>query len=789
MENPSPLALLSRSARSALSLSLQLSRGVRTVSFAPRGWIAWTASVALSACLAAVSTAQQPPSYDSIGARACGISAEDGTLRAIGPRYGAELGPDRIVYTPALGRSAARTESWSATPLSIARERGPAFELGAALPRVVGVHAELGYGATVKALYEARADGLEQSFWIESCPRGEGDLVVRQRIATNWPLASVDARTGIEWSEPDLGGVRVGGVTAIDSSGASIAGALAFADGVLEYRVPSAFVDRAQFPLLVDPLIGTLFFLGGDAGDSLFDIQPSAAFDPSTGVGLVAWIRVLSASNASVIAQRITTAGALIGGPFQVSGSVFVQIDVRPVVANCNAVDRFVVAHQRDYTSPPFSTTDAIELRTVSTNTALPLSTPALLAGALDNFALPALASQHKLSQAWLPFVYSQRGVMFGTQLSARIVQVSSGGAMTFGSDVAVHIHDPAVETVESLALSPHGGSPDQYLLAFTLESQSNGDRDIKARVFDANLAVLTPAHTIAGSASLDERDPVVAGNGDEFVVAWEQSAPSASDSGIYARRMTYNGASLVIEPTRTVADTGSAERNPALGYSGESYVVAWELPLQSSTDDLRIAALNKWTLEACGAVQSISSASHDLRRPLIASRYSVAGPVSDVALVTFEGAATSGGATDIYGQLVETENGSETQLGGGCGLFSGVARAGCSVSSTSTLPLSLRGAIANAPAFLFLSLNPLGYSEGGCTLYADPFGGFLVAAGNTNTLGEKDYSVPLNPDPALVGLEYHLQWGTYLGALGAFKIGGTVTGLNLSTAVRATFQ
>jgi len=46
-----------------------------------------------------------------------------------------------------------------------------------------------------------------------------------------------------------------------------------------------------------------------------------------------------------------------------------------------------------------------------------------------------------------------------------------------------------------------------------------------------------------------------------------------------------------------------------------------------------------------------------------------------------------------------------------------------------------------------------------------------------------------LTPSPSLVGLQFHLQWGTYLGALGAFSFGGAPTGLNLSSAVRATFQ
>jgi hypothetical protein len=244
-----------------------------------------------------------------------------------------------------------------------------------------------------------------------------------------------------------------------------------------------------------------------------------------------------------------------------------------------------------------------------------------------------------------------------------------------------------------------------------------------------------------------------------------------------------------VLEPERLISDEGSAsELGVSVGFTGETYLAAWEQALSIDTDDVAISALNRVTLEPCGPPTVLTNSQRDLQAPAVATRYA-GGSGSDHALVAYEGIMPATGKADIYGQLFETENGSETQLGGGCGLLSGTARVGCAVSNANSISLSLRGTLAGVPTFLFLSSNQLGYSEGGCTLFADPFGGFLIAPGSTSAQGEKDYALQLLPSPTLVGLQFHVQWGTYLGALGAFTFGGTPTGLNLSTAVRATFQ
>lgn len=729
----------------------------------------------------------QPPRSESLARRACGISASDGKLHAIGPRYLAELRADAIVYTPALGRQAPSTAPWSATPLSVGREQGAQLELGLATPLLDGGRAELTYAGGLRAIYEARPDGLEQSFAIDARPAGSGELVIRQRIESGWPLASIDAQAGIEWGSCATGGLRLGGVTAIDANGAKTAGSLALRDGLLEYRVPAAFVDAAAFPLLVDPLIGTLVHIGGDNG-ALEDIGPDAAFEPMTARYLVAWTRQLSSSSAMVVAQRTTSAGGLVGAPLLLSSLATVHTDAKVSVAVCPAADSFVVASEREFPVSGFGSVTGVELRAVSAITGA-ISPSYGIYGALASYQLPVLASQRSSSDNHVILLYAQSGLVAQSQIEARKITVSAGPALGFGNDVTVHIYDASQETLTGIAISRSGGTQDRYLFAFSLRSGTPADTDIRARVLDGDLAVQSGAQLIATSSTLDERHPTVDGDGTEWVVAWEQSTLGGTDSSIWARRFTYGSLGISIDAASPVSNLQFyAESEPAIAFTGETYLLAWEMPGLFSTDDVWVASLNRVTLDSCGAAMQITNTGLELRTPAIAPHYA-AGLSSDQALVLCDGYSSATGGADIYGQRVETENGLEQQLGGGCGLFSGVARAGCAVSSAHSITLSLRNAVIGVPSFLFLSTNQLGLSEGGCTLYADPFSGFLVATGLTDGTGAKDFQLPLSPTPALVGLSFYMQWGTYLGAIGSFTIGGVPTGLNLSTAVKATFQ
>jgi hypothetical protein len=102
----------------------------------------------------------------------------------------------------------------------VARGADLILSAGKDLPRVeiAGRTAVLARSATIRERYEARAEGLEQSFEFLAAPGGRGDLIVRGRISTELG-AERCADGSLRFGLPGVGGVSVGTVTGIDALG------------------------------------------------------------------------------------------------------------------------------------------------------------------------------------------------------------------------------------------------------------------------------------------------------------------------------------------------------------------------------------------------------------------------------------------------------------------------------------------------------------------------------------------------------------------------------------------
>ncbi|MCR9243523.1 MAG: hypothetical protein NXI31_00720 [bacterium] len=139
-------------------------------------------------------------------------------------------------------------------------------------PRVTydGLRAEYELGAIVEA-YDIRAEGLEQTFVISARPEVPGDLVIRGTLDT---ALVADPRgpehAGIEFR--DTAGVPIlsyGAATAIDAAGRSVTMTTAFEDGQVTLRLDAGFVETATYPLVVDPLLGVIYSIGGSEIESV----------------------------------------------------------------------------------------------------------------------------------------------------------------------------------------------------------------------------------------------------------------------------------------------------------------------------------------------------------------------------------------------------------------------------------------------------------------------------------------------------------------------------------------
>ncbi|MBK8979282.1 MAG: hypothetical protein IPM29_25575 [Planctomycetes bacterium] len=105
--------------------------------------------------------------------------------------------------------------------------------------------------------WDVRADGVEQSFVVDRLPSRTADLVVSGRVDSTLrcedrppqaaPLRFVDPAGRAE--------LHYGTALAFDAAGRTCAVPTAFAAGIIELRVPAAFVAAATLPLTIDPLV------------------------------------------------------------------------------------------------------------------------------------------------------------------------------------------------------------------------------------------------------------------------------------------------------------------------------------------------------------------------------------------------------------------------------------------------------------------------------------------------------------------------------------------------------
>lgn len=183
----------------------------------------------------------------------------DTRLWAATDSYKASFAHD-VTFVPYLGSDYPTNQplTWSTQAILVGSTELP---LGPVEPVGTDRRYELRRPGVTEA-YDVRTEGLEQTFVFPHRPAGRGDLVVRGAVATALHAeAQVDAHGAILFR--DAAGTPIasyGAATAIDANGMRLPMTTAWANGTLTLRLPAADVERAAFPLVVDPLLAREFF-------------------------------------------------------------------------------------------------------------------------------------------------------------------------------------------------------------------------------------------------------------------------------------------------------------------------------------------------------------------------------------------------------------------------------------------------------------------------------------------------------------------------------------------------
>ncbi|MCU0863243.1 MAG: hypothetical protein MUC36_05605 [Planctomycetes bacterium] len=689
----------------------------------------------------AVATAQQSPPPGLDFARAHGAMLdESGTPWLLGPDYKAACRDGGLDFMPALGPRAATTATLSFRLQSIGRAESAPVAVAAVPPRLAGnrvqfVH-EVGESKAILENYDATAAGVEQSFVFAVRPDGAGDLCVRGAVQTGLrPLPPRDGAIG--FTDGRVGGVRIGGVTGIDANGRRCAGSSSYTDGVLELRLPAAFVDTAVYPLTLDPLFGTTLTVGGTAFD---DDRPVAAYDASNGLYVVVWTRTFSSGDRDVRAQRVDASGALVGGLVAItSGSTD---DGNPAVASVASRDRFVVCWQTG--SGPFGPYD-IECRSIDAATGSLGTTLSVGVGATNDI-LPAISGDRSAfgSQALIVWV------SIGTGLLARPVVVSPVNTLSLG---ATQVVDPTfgngvIEPPRLLQSTQPGA------IGIVVWSELGLNFTGSARAIDYSGAPLGTRRSLFSFAS--DGDVAVDGNGNQFLIV--QDGPGASPTSVALVPAQWNGTDLVLGTASTLPNTGNA-RDYAVGFLGDRYLVAFCGPTANPFDSEVRAVAVKPDCTVCSQIVTVPTVVRaNQQTPAIATHFaaSTSGPSGEALLLWNETEALPPFAGSVVGQRFTAMQGAPPVVlspscpGGGTAGTNGPFALG-----NAGFRFTLSGGDPSAPlALLGLSAGGLAPIPCGCTFVQSLQ--TIVATAVAGT-AESAFAVPC--DPLLLGFVLEYQW------------------------------
>lgn len=708
--------------------------------------------------------AQQPPASPAVAEAivgSFGVSVHDGVPHAGGPRYSTRFLPSGPVYTPLLGQAARASEPG---PVDLqftfleARVGGEVLAIGRdEAPQVAGSVVTYARGAVVET-YEARADGVEQSFVLAERPAVAGDLVVRGRITTALPLVA-NGDDEVRFAAACGAGVSFGAVTGIDADGATVRGAMRCRGDELELTLPASFVQSASYPLVLDPLVGTAFLIGDDP--LYADVRPAIAYDAGTSRFLVVWAVDVPASFPSpalcqIRGQFVNAGGGAIGNPLLLTTTA--ASFSSPKIAAVNASDRFLVAWSGENVVAGIAYAGIYGRSVAASNGAMSnvvaLQAPlTLLAGIDRRFGLGGDA---------------RTGAQAGTRalLACRRFPPSSSplNPPTSNDILALRVYvpasgDPVPEAAATIAstsnllddvtVSAHCGTAGRWGVVFgqSVTSMAGPMQRLYVQVVAASGALCdTPASVVNYGSTGDVDMPAVATrDGSEFVFAWHDAIAST----VQVRRGVVGGAcgstSWVFDPIVSPLTAVGPAQWPSLAFVREKYLLVYEQ--YQSGWQVFARALDPATCAVCGQEQRVDSGPGLFSNSVVASAFEGGDANSDLALVAWDHLGRVRARNwELHGSL------DVVGLGGGCGVvgfndfatYDGRPQLGDSTFAATLLS-------PTAPVLgLIVGFSQVAVPCGPCTLVAAP-DVVLASAGTV--------PIPIPCDANLIGAELYTQW------------------------------
>jgi hypothetical protein len=681
------------------------------------------------------------------------LGVVDGTLTAIGDHYKATFADGETVFTPLLGRVAPRN-----LPFALRVTHAGCGELAPVGPATLQHDASTVTFARTELAerFEVRPEGLKQSFVFDRLPPGEGDLVVRSRIATELRPSDSSSAGGLQFLFEGVGGVEVGQVLGIDADGNTRPGTLRTDGEHLDFVLPAAFVRTARLPLIVDPLLSSVVVTGSTLADSVPDIAPLPA---PTDAYLVVWLRAVSAVDNDVRAQRVSSTGALLGGLLMIETTPSSAAAV--TVAASTVAATWLVAWEidGDIKSRFISSNGAAQTTTDIANGPNVQRSPCLAGGTFGGAAVTVCVWHDATANV----IRSRKLDMAAQTGLAPTHVIASGSSLAPVSGPSISRDNPI----------------DQELIVWTTTNVL-GQRAVRGVIADMDGNPRSATFPIAGGASTEAFAPTCAGDGHDFVVAVRTSSSLTGNGGACAPvQFTFALPALgpvTVGALRSVAGPGAPPFGaPPLGmavamFQGSAFVAFSSVG--TAANAVRALSVDPLTCSDCEGSLVVDLAGNDTGVGICSRAFSSANATNDGAVVFVP---IVGGQGDVTLRLLRADDGLRTDLDIAC--TPGRPLAPCARAGNANFGVVLRGAAPNELTLVIHSLGLMNFNCNPCAIGPDTAIGIISFLGATSAAGGIRAPLALPPGAAAIGATLHSQFVLFGGqCLGNFRGTGGIS-------------
>ncbi|MEM9380950.1 MAG: hypothetical protein AAGB93_13445 [Planctomycetota bacterium] len=497
----------------------------------------------------------------------------DGRTWARGATYKASFGHDGFVYRPFLGSDAPRS-----FPLELDLDRvriaGEELPLAPRTRKREGRTVSLDRGGIVEVYHLAERQ-VEQTFVLDDLPV-RGEIVLTMAVDTDLEPGLDGA--GFTFSS-GLGGVRYGGATAIDARGRQRSLEQHWTGEAIEIVVPADFVQSAELPLVVDPILSTF----GVTNDTRRQVDVDVAYDGQNAIYQIVWSQVESGLDQDVFSAFYNVgAGTLFGA---------VSIDV---TSSSWSMPRTAAAY-----GPQQFLCVALVGQTVDNRRVWGRTREAATGVRDAQFVISGTGARHVdvggkgngPNSAYDYMTVWQQGELFGADFDILAQPVDSDSTLT-GPRLVIDGDSDDLDRFPSISKSsgrPGTSNADnEYMIAWEREVGTD-DRNIRCQVIEYTGTTLGHSQ-FRGYSFSDSRRPDVSTwddadsyNGERYwVVAFERRTGSDYDIfGVVAQDgFADNAKSLA---GMQDLDRDLDQLDPRLAYDGSDFLIAYRTPIGSS--------------------------------------------------------------------------------------------------------------------------------------------------------------------------------------------------------------